>query len=409
MSRFRSVLLPLLVVLTGIAGRAVIDKMLALQGGAEAIATYAQLSSLSDLVSSVSLAGIGVALVAAVARAAPHLQFAWLRASLFPSLALSGIAVLAVLPFMDVISGGVVPRGMEWQAQLAILVGWLVVATTLVMSFLIGTGRPGWAVLWTAASFLPPLAALVIGPFDAASGNVLLGQGVFGSLATIGILVRQSETVTWREMRQLIRFAPAGIAIGILSPVSMLLARTRIADASGWELVAQAQAVWRVNDWVQATAGGLLYIYFLPRLSAAATPAAFWKEMKRGAWTVVLPAGLVTSAIWAALPYLAAALYRQDMVPTRGDAALMLFGDWLRVVAWLFLYGLYARHAARAVTIGEFCSVPLFALILWFSILPNSLAGVGAAWAIAYCVYAVFNGLALREAMMERLAARASS
>jgi PST family polysaccharide transporter len=398
----RQLLSAVLVILLGITGRAITDKLLALRGGAEAVAAYAQLSSLTDLVSCVSLAGIGVALVAAVARAEPVRQFAWLRASLFPSLVLSGIAALVLLPFMSTVSGYVVPKGMEGQALLAVLVGWLVVATTLVMSFLIGTGRPGRAALWTIASFLPPLAALAINPFDAAPANVLLGQGVFGLLATIGIFLRQAEKIPWAEMRSLIRFAPAGIAIGILSPVSMLLVRTRIADVSGWDLVAQAQTVWRVNDWVQATAAGLLYIYFLPRLSAAVTSDAFWREMKRAAWTVVVPAGLVSAIIWVALPELAAMLYRPDMAPTRSDAALMLFGDWLRVVSWLFLYGLYARHAARAVTIGEFCSVPLFALLLWFSIRPESLVGVGAAWAVAYLVYAVFNGLALRETMAEQ-------
>ena len=42
-------------VLAGLAGRALIDKLLALQGGAVAVAGWAQLSSLVDVVAGVSL------------------------------------------------------------------------------------------------------------------------------------------------------------------------------------------------------------------------------------------------------------------------------------------------------------------------------------------------------------------
>jgi PST family polysaccharide transporter len=401
-STFTHISAALLVVMLGIAGRAATDKLLAMRGGAQAVAAYAQLSSLTDIVAGVSLAGIGVALVAAVAQAEPHRQVAWLRASLTPCLVLSGLVALCLLPFAGLVSGNVLPTGMENLALLALLVGWLTVGPSLVISFLIGTQRPGWAALWTAASFVPPLAALAIDPLDSVPASLLLGQGVFGIVATLAILLRRTAPIPWQEMRRLIRFAPAGIAIGILSPISMLLARARIADVSGWELVAQAQTVWRINDWVQATAAGLLYIYFLPRLSAAAGPASFWREMKRAAWMVLVPAALVTTLLWIELPVLATALYRPDMAPNRSDATLILCGDWLRVVAWLFLYGLYSRHAAHAVTLGEIFSVPLFALLLWFAIQPDNLVGVGTAWAIAYLGYATFNCLALRRELVTR-------
>lgn len=398
LSAIRQLALPLLVVIVGIACRAVMDKLLALRGGPAAVASYAQLCSIVDLVAGVSLAGIGVALVAAVAKAPPSHQFAWLRASLKPSLLLSGVAAMALLPALHALPVELVPRGMETETAVAAAVGWASVGTTLMMSYLVGTRRPGVAALWILGSFVPPLLLLVFSPLPSAPLNILLGHGLFGLGAAGVILVRRGPAIEAADLRRLTRFAWAGIAIGVLSPVGMLLARTQIAGVSGWDTVGHLQVVWKVNEWVMATVSGLLYIHFLPRLAAAAQDD-FWPEIGRAGRIVILPALAATLILWMVIPELGAALYRHDMAPVRGEIALIMLGDSLRAVSWVFLYGLYARHAPRAVTVGEFLSVPLFALILWAGIRPTGLVEVGAAWALAYLAYAVFNGLALREVM----------
>lgn len=389
---------PLLVVLTGLACRAIMDKLLAIRGGPEAVSAYAQLCSVTDLVGGVSLAGIGVALVAAVAKASANRQRAWLRASLKPCLILSGMAALAALPLLHLLPVDLVPRGMEMQTGVAAGVGWLMVSTTLVMSYLVGVARPWRAAGWTLASFALPIGLLIVELLPSPPMNVLLGHGIIGLFAAGWIARGGGESIDQAEIGKLTRFAVAGIAIGVLSPLCMLLARTHIASMAGWEAVGQLQAVWKVNEWVQATVSGLLYIHFLPRMAAAGSVDAFWRETRSAARIVLLPAAIATVAVWLVLPDLTALLYREDMVPPRADATLILAGDWLRSVSWVFLYGLYARHVPRAVTIGEFLSIPLFALILWAGIRPTGLVEIGAAWALAYLAYAVFNGLALREA-----------
>ena len=62
------------VVLAGLAGRAMIDKLLALRGGAELVAQWAQLTSLADVIAGVTLAGIGVGLTGLVATRSPSDQ-----------------------------------------------------------------------------------------------------------------------------------------------------------------------------------------------------------------------------------------------------------------------------------------------------------------------------------------------
>lgn len=149
-------LLPLLVVFTGLAGRALTDKIIALRGGAAAVATWAQLSSLIDLVSGVSLAGIGVALVAAVAHSGEPGRHAWLRAALLPAMLLSGLAAALAVPVMQGFGLAIVPPGQESLTLLAILAGWLAVPGGLAVSIKIGAQRPGAAAALLAASFVTP-------------------------------------------------------------------------------------------------------------------------------------------------------------------------------------------------------------------------------------------------------------
>ena len=298
----------------------------------------------------------------------------------------------------------IVPVGQQSLALLALLAGWLAVPPGLAVATLIGAGRAGRAAALTAASFVPSVGLLLVSPTGAPLTDLLLGQILFGAAVAAAILRRQAGGVDRLELRRLLRFAPAGIAIGLLSPIAMVLARARISDTISWEHVALVQAVWRANEWTTAVVAGMLYVHYLPRLGAAAGRQAFNRVLGRAAAVTLVPAALAMLALWLILPQAIEWLYRPELAPPRADAGLLLLGDFLRVVSWVFLYGLYARQAPRAVTMGEFLSTPLFALLLWFAVRPASLWDVGMAWALAYLAYAVFNGLALRQTLHESTA-----
>jgi len=287
---------------------------------------------------------------------------------------------------------------------LALLAGWLSVPPGLAVSALIGAGRAGCAAALTAASFLPPMSLLLASPTGSPPADLLLGHILFGAAVAAVIVLRRSRAVDRLELRRLLHFAPAGIAIGLLSPIAMILARARISDSLSWEHVAMVQAVWRANEWTTAVVAGMLYVHYLPKLGAATGRQAFNRVLGHAAAVTLAPAALAMLALWLILPQAIEWLYRSELAPARVDAGLLLLGDFLRVVSWVFLYGLYARQASRAVTMGEFLSTPLFALLLWFAVRPASLWDVGMAWALAYLAYAVFNGLALRQALHESTA-----
>jgi hypothetical protein len=64
-------------------------------------------------------------------------------------------------------------------------------------------------------------------------------------------------------------------------------------------------------------------------------------------------------------------------------------GDFLRIVAAVFLMGLYTLHASKSIAFGELLSQPLFALLLLISI-NLSLVDIGKYHLLTYLIYSIF-------------------
>jgi hypothetical protein len=400
----RSRLLPALgFVLVGLLGRALIDKALAMRGGAELVAHWAQVGSLVDIVAGVSLAGIGVGLTGCVAGVAPSRQRRLLGEAVRLGLVLSGICLALAVALVLAGRLMLLPASQAGLQLPALGVGWLAVAPGLLVAWLLGRGRSGSATAVVAVALAAPLAAL----YFAAPGaelQVLLGtQAAFGLAVTVILLAGEGS---WRDVpgrgHGLRPFIVAGIAIGILSPAAMALARLEIAASASWEIAGAVQALWRSSEWITAIAAGLLNAHFLPRLAATHDTVAFRAELCASARQVVLPALLALGLLWLLLPQVVALLYREGIEVGRLDSMGFFAGDALRMLSWVFLFGLFARGAGWAVTAGELLSLPLFAALLWLLPGPLSLAATGLAWLLAYAVYAGFNAWALWRLQEER-------
>ncbi|MFM6978790.1 MAG: hypothetical protein ACKOW7_02135, partial [Methylophilaceae bacterium] len=69
-------------------------------------------------------------------------------------------------------------------------------------------------------------------------------------------------------------------------------------------------------------------------------------------------------------------------------AALFWGGDIVRVLACIYLIGLYSMHATKAITIWDIFSQPLFAVLLILGA-SSSMLNVGYAYLMTYVVYAL--------------------
>ena len=360
--------------------------MLALRGGGELVALWAQLFSVIDMVSAVALAGVGAGLSVLVAQTGPPERQALLlwRALVLGFAACLPVALCAALAgyfFSSVLSPGVL--------ALAALCGWIAVGPGLVNSYWLGQQRRGrMLALATVASALT-LAAAAAAPRTL----VLELMAVAHALPVLAMLAvaRPGDTPRRAEDRALERYLLPGIAIGVLSPASILVARGFVADAMSWHEAGVLQALWRMADWICGIAAGVLSLLYLPRFAAAHPGPDFGRAIRSAVRNVLLPSALLFGALFAFHRPLLALLYDPSFEVSATAAALIFAGSVARIAAWIPLSALYAMHRTRVIAAGELLSLPLFALLVGAAGERLTLELAGAFWLAVYLVYAAFN------------------
>lgn len=396
----RTVAWSLAITLAGLAGVAALDKLLTVRLGAVALAQWSQLQSLGELVAGVVGAGLTQGLVVLAAPAGNHaLQMRWLWLSVLMGLAATlPVALLAGVPGLPV--GARLAGSLDALADPALLA-----AVTLTGAWL-GIGHMQLSALWTARGHLATAFVVTVGltaasllagllapagdlPLWLAGSRALL---VAALLALVWAGVRPHVVAPdWRHWSrahraELARFLWMGVAIGVLTPVGQMLARSSVAAQHGWEAVAAMQGLWRMGAWVGSVAAGLMALWLLPRWSRAGHPPAA-RTLLRDGMKVVLPAWLCLMAVWWWQAPLATLMFDARFAVPPAVAAGFLFGEAVRAFSWIFLFGLMASRRTLAVVITEFASLPLFATLVWL-VPTTGLAGVGQLYAGTYLAYA---------------------
>lgn len=390
-----SIAAPLIAIIFALAGRAVIDKVLALRGGPEAVAHWAQLASVADLVLNCSLAGIGTGLIVLLAQSADRqLRLALLRETAILSLLISAISVAAFNAFMPTQTafiGGGMPG--HWMT-LAAFAGALLAVAALLSYFFREEKR--FQIFIAVAVFVAvaPAAAVALAPTGASAIPIGLAAQIGTGLAPLAFVVwatRNSAQAHANLTRKLKRYILPGIAIGTLSPIASLLMRGTISSNLSWADMGAIQSFWRLTDWVTAIVSGIFSLWLLPQLSAASSDhQAFTAVLRRG-WQIVSVAAAALALIVWQRQSLATLFFRADFVLSLSTASLIAAGDLARAAAWLPLFGLYARQQTLSITIGEVLSVPLFTSLVLFAGNRIDAPMVGALWLSAYLTYALFN------------------
>jgi len=351
--------------------------VLALRGGAELVAAWAQLASLIELVSGAALAGVGAGLTVYVAQAADgERQRTALRGGMRLALAVSAAAAVFVLPL----------------TVLGAVVGLIAVIPGTLNAYWLGQQRRGAMLLLAVVSALLSLAAALAAP-RAAIVETLALAAALPALAGIFVLRDMRGAALGEPLR---RYILPGLAVGILGPASLVAARAAVGEALSWHDAGVLQALWRLADWVAAVAAGILSLVFLPQLAAARSDADFNALMARAARLVLIPSAVVFGGIYTLHRPLLALLYEPSVAASDTAVALLLAGSWVRIVAWLPLFALYALRRTRAIAVGELLSLPLFALLVAAARDRLTLELAAGFWLAAYIAYGAFNLWAAR-------------
>ena len=425
MTSIQSVLAAFAIILIDLLGRAGLDKVLALAGGPAMVALWAQLQSVVELVGAVTMAGVlqgltvlitqvsesrdersllrdalklglGTSLAVAlmVAMAAPELTV-WLtqgkiETDLFLLAALAGCITVIPATLNAYWLGKHQQQRMLGLALLTSVILLLVAASAWLGLFLRG-------LMWVQSLALAIIGIVIWRYLNKLSGHKLPGRKLSGA--------RDGQEDGAEYFRKLVKFVPVGLAIGIMSPVSMLLVRGMLSGTLSWSEVGFLQALWRSTEWVTATAAGVLSLIFLPRFSATffssygfssrGGSARFKKEMMRAGVMVLIPAACLLLLIFFNQRAMLATLYDARFVVSDETAALIMLGSWIRIAAWLFLFGLFAAHRTGLIMAGEILSLPLYAVLMWLFADGMTLERTALLYLVSYLVYLGFNAIAL--------------
>jgi PST family polysaccharide transporter len=369
--------------------------VLTLRGGPELVAYWAQLGSVIDLVAGVALAGVGTGISVLVAQAGGlERQRGILRESLGLGLATSAPAMLAAaavaLAFPEHVA-----RGLPGPLiALAAVVGCVAVVPGVLNGYWLGQQRRDLMLALAVGSAAVQLATALAAP----QRYLLELLALALTVPALALLFVFPSARGERDRSSLKRYIPAGVAIGVLTPLAAVAARDIVAAQISWHEVGLLQALWRVSDWVGNVASGVMAVHFLPRLAAAHGTPRFAAELKRAALATILPSALALAAIGAMHRPVFSLLYDESFRMSDATVALFFAGTLVRIASWLPLYALYAMRRTGPLVVGEFLSMPLFAALLAAYPRPLSLEAAGALWLIAYMGYGLFNLWAVRRA-----------
>ena len=345
------------------------DKILAQRGGAELVAHWAQLASAIEVVTGVVASGVATGLAVLVAQA-PERRRALLGAGL-------ALALVVALP----VAGAVALL----YSALAAAAGWIAAVPSLINGYWLG--RQQRTAMLALAVFAA--AAACVAAFAAPPGRILEWLAWSQALPVLAILF--VGRVSFERSNALARFLLPGLVIGILSPLSLLAARALVADALSWHEAGVLQALWRVSDWVCGVGGRILSYSPRPRRAAARARAELALELRRAAHTTLWGSAAAFAVAAFFQRELLAWLYDPDVRTSFAAAALVFAGSLLRIASWIGLLALYAQHRTRAIILGEFLSLPLFAALLAACGAGLTLELAGALWLASFAVYAAFN------------------
>ena len=368
------------------------------------MALWAQLSSVVELASGVALAGVGTGIAVYVARtSAPARQLELLREALRLGLAVAfpvalGIALAGLFAFERLFD----EKLSRSLLLLGAAAGWLSVIPGTVNAYWLGQQRRARMLALAVVSALLMLAAAAFAPRAQVLAALLVAQAL-PALVVLAVLRGRAVPGRFRaRAHPLRRYLLPGLAIGLLSPASTLLARWTIGEGLSWHDAGVIQALWRISDWVCAPAAGVLSVYFLPRFAAARASGQLAREMRRAALVVLVPSAALLAALYLARGPLLALLYGPQFAPSAPTVALLYAGGLARIAAWIPLFALYAARRTGAIALGEWLSLPLFAALLLGAGAHLSLELAAAAWLGAYAAYLAFNLSALRPSLRPR-------
>lgn len=389
--------LALMTILTGLITKAMLDKALAFCYGPQGVAAWAQLQSSIDLMVGIIVTGIGQGLTVLVAQNTnQHTQL--LNMATHHVMRRGAVFVLFSFLTILIFQSRLLPNWPLWCSVPMISLSFLMILIGLRSAYFLGLSNR-IEVLHIALGYGATALVLVLLMilFSLTLTQLVISQLILTVALFFYLQKKQPAFLPARHTlghpleKSLLSYLPTGIAIGVLSPLSMIVIRAMLGQHLSWSDAGIVQALWRTTDWITAISAGILSLVFLPKMSLAWQQQRLYEEILQAVKKVFIPATCALIGFWFLMPWLLKLLYTQDFTIPTSAVTFFLLGDFLRIFSWVFLFALFAMGKTRLIIIGEFLSLPLLTALLWYQRDHLSFNTVGMTHAITYAIYALFN------------------
>ena len=396
--KVRPVLVFLCLMLWGPLYRSALDKIWVVVGNLSLLGQWAQLQSVIDLIAAPNALSIGIGLTVLTAQSSKTKHVALLKVGY-----LLGLMITAPIGLATFIAGPPIAQwlgleiGEPTPFSLACACGLLSTPIALVTGYWLGQNQRVKVLGLLVLTNVPVVMLLIAGGY--LNWTSLIEKALLCNIAILllchGLLVIQlfkhspftrSELVA--ASKPLMHYLPAGFSTGLLTPASVFIGRSTIANHLNWDALGSVTALWDISAWALNSAQTVLNFYFLPLLSRQVLTAELRSQIGKIIVWVGLPCLLYFALALIFQNDLLHVLYTAQLEISRSTSALFWVGEFVRILAAIFVIGLYAQRSTRQIAFWELFSQPLFTLllILGFS---RSLQWIGMSYLVSYTLYAI--------------------
>jgi len=388
----------LFIAIIGLVGRAVLDKLLAIKGGPNLVADWAQILSLTELFVGPIAAGVGIGLTALVSKTDCHihrldiLNEAW-RGFRYALIA-SGICLIVI----GIFYGWQFPEKKSlWPILgVATIAGIAGAYLSLLNAWWSGKEERHRILLYVSCNASAIALTAWLSNSEEILTNLIISQAVIAMLLLVVSIKnspqKSSAISNTLFKKQIDQYLVAGMVIGFMSPLSLLVIRYLLNQYGPPGAAGLIQSVWRLSEWVATPAATILAVYFLPKFSQSSHDDELFRQKIWEASKLLLSVSALAYLVIFILRYpLQNLLYSEEFHVPNYLLSMFFIGDWLRISSWIILFGFYARSSIRYIVIGEFLSLPLFAVLIYINRYQLSPTLIEELYVITYICYLIFN------------------
>lgn len=240
------------------------------------------------------------------------------------------------------------------------IVPWLAVGATiagagqLCSSVLIGSGRLASNVVSQSAGLLAGFVAAVVCLYRADAGWAVIAFAL-GSLltpATAWVLARKSPALSrgpasavGAEVRMLLGFSGAFVAVAIITPTVLFALRHIYLEAFGIEALAEWLVANRISDVSTQLIGLFMVQWYLPTISGAGRTVSRNRTTSRNAFLIGTAVMVMLLAIFMiGAPVLVPLFLSEQYLSATSSIGMYMLGDALRVSVSIAMFHALARR-----------------------------------------------------------------